>query len=198
MKYVVELKDNGGKLTYTRSMPYFVNMLTPEYVKSYREFDLEDKDGVLLKRLQYDLKYRIKNAEIIKIFVHVNNLKYDDVRLFSFHDVYDFNIINTKEIYIPEPKYIYINYDFVSGKELSYTNGLEATDTFETNCLNFFNFEKLLEFNDIIVRKQNGEYISLIELINDKDYNYCNESIYTNHDVEKMLIANSFNWQTKE
>ena len=90
-----------------------------------------------------DLKYYIKDAEIIKIFVHVNNLKYKSVRPVPFHEEYDFNIINTKEIYIPEPKYIYINYDFVTGNELSYADGLNSTSTFETNCLNFFNFEKL-------------------------------------------------------
>lgn len=33
---------------------------------------------------------------------------------------------------------IIINYDFVSGKEISYGEGIEKKDNFETNVLTFF------------------------------------------------------------
>ena len=31
MKYILELKDSGGGLTYTISKPYFVSMLQKKY-----------------------------------------------------------------------------------------------------------------------------------------------------------------------
>lgn len=105
---------------------------------------------------------------------------------------------------------LYINYDFVSGNELSYITCLESlnnnfitTDTtgedeiIETNCLSFFNFDNLDKIKDVIVRNKNREYISLKELLENNNI-YCEKEIRLAHNVYKMLVAGAFKWNTSK
>lgn len=91
---------------------------------------------------------------------------------------------------------ITINYDFVSGKELSYIEGLEQKDNFETNVLTFFCFDQLEKDIDVKVVKKNGDYIILSELLN---YNngYCEKSLRPAHNVYKLLVAGSFEFKSQ-
>ena len=190
MKYVIIIGDNGGRLTYCKAKPFNINMLDLEFIKNYREIDNEKLNSMFNK----DVSRNFKNSEIYKVYVHVNNLKYDNVIPIGYSKVFDFNIVNTKQVYIPDPKAIYINYDFVSGKELSYGEGLEATDTFETNCLDFFNTDSLTEWNDVVVINKNNEYISCKDLLEDSTP-YTSKEIRMSHNIHKMLVSNSFTWQ---
>lgn len=192
MKYVVIIGDNGGGLTYYKAKPFNIHMLDSEFIKSYREIDNEKLNDML----NSEIKSRpyLNDVKLYKVYVHVNNIKYNNVIPIGHNTVFDFNIVNTKEIYKHKPKHIFINYDFISGKELPYSQAIECKNEFETNCLTFFNFDNLSEYNDIIVRKQNGDYICAIELLNN-EYKYCEKQIRISHNICKMLLANSFEFR---
>ena len=191
MKYVVIINDCGGKLTYYSGKQFTINMLDSEFIRNYREIENEELNSMFSRDFSRNFK---NDAEVYKVYVHVNNLKYDNVVPHGYDNVFDFNIVNTKEIYKPEPKYIFINYDFISGKELPYSQASICQEEFETNCLSFFNFDNLAEYSDIIVRKQNGDYISAVELLNN-EHKYCVKQIRLEHNMCKMLIANSFEFR---
>lgn len=100
---------------------------------------------------------------------------------------------------------IRINWDFVSGKEVSFIEGrahLSRGDEFQTNVLNFFCWDYLINHNgelpftlksndiqDIIVLKSNGEFISLRHL--DK---HTDKEMRWVHNTSRMLVANGFQW----
>lgn len=195
MRYAIIINDSGGGLTYYKGKPFNIGMLDLDFINNYREIE----NDTLNKILESELNMRRRHGnpldyerEIYKVYTHINNLNYDKCVIGT--TTFQFNIVNTKQVYVPEPKAIYINYDFVSGKELSYGEGLKATSTFETNCLNFFDTDRLTEWNDVIVRNKNNEYISCSELLKDSSP-YIEKDIRLAHNVHKMLVANSFKWQ---
>lgn len=87
---------------------------------------------------------------------------------------------------------IIINYDFISGNELSYVEGLEAKDNFETNCLDFFSFDNLKY--DVKVLKKDGSYILMSELL-DNDGSYTLKQIRIAHNLQKLLKGGTFNFK---
>ena len=56
---------------------------------------------------------------------------------------------------------IVINWDFTTGSEISYIEGLQKKDEFETHCLEFFNMDSEV---DVLVMNKNNEYILLSEI----------------------------------
>lgn len=88
---------------------------------------------------------------------------------------------------------IKIHYDFTNDTELSYQEGLNKQDNFNTCCLDFFSFYHKCE--DVIVVKQNGEYISRNELLSSEYVKYTDKQIREEHDILKMLKAGSFKWR---
>jgi len=88
---------------------------------------------------------------------------------------------------------IRIHYDFTDGTELSYQQGLNMQDNFTTCCLDFFSFDTKCE--DVVVVKQNGEYISRNELLSSEYVNYTDKEIRKEHNIQKMLKAASFKWK---
>lgn len=92
---------------------------------------------------------------------------------------------------------IIINYDFVSGKELSYVEGCEKKDDFETNVLTFFCFDQLENGVDVKVVKKNGDYIILSELLR-QDNGYCEKELRPAHNVYKLLVAEMFDFKREE
>ena len=82
---------------------------------------------------------------------------------------------------------ITIHWDFTDGTELSYIDGLIAKDNFTTNCLDFFNMD--IDVDDVIVIKRSGDIISR-KNIND----HTTKDIRIEHNIQKMLKSNSFNW----
>lgn len=89
---------------------------------------------------------------------------------------------------------ITINYDFVSGKEISYGEGIEKKDNFETNVLTFFCFDQLEENIDVKVVKKNGDYILLSELLLNNN-GYCEKELRQAHNVYKLLVAGTFEFK---
>jgi len=85
---------------------------------------------------------------------------------------------------------ITIHWDFKTGDELTFSEACEAKDDFCTNCLDFFTTER-----DAIVLKENGEYISVKELLAN-DGNYTRKEIRPAHNIHKMLKAGSFTWNS--
>lgn len=94
---------------------------------------------------------------------------------------------------------ITINWDFVSGKEVSFAEGISQRNNFETNVLHFFCWDRVghLDENgkfvafvaDVVVLKQNGDFISLRNI-----YNHTDKEMRYPHNTCKMLVANAFEW----
>lgn len=94
---------------------------------------------------------------------------------------------------------IIINWDFVSGKEVSFIEGMNQVNNFETNVLHFFCWDRIGYLDswgffipvvaDVMVVKQNGDFISL-RTINE----HTDKEIRYPHNVCKMLVANAFQW----
>lgn len=96
---------------------------------------------------------------------------------------------------------ITINFDFVSGKEVSFVEGRDKymdAESFETNCLEFFQFDSLTIYDDVIVKAKGGKYISLKELLYNEDTSYTTKEIRVSHNVRKMLVAGSLEFKTMQ
>lgn len=96
---------------------------------------------------------------------------------------------------------ITINFDFVSGKEVSFVEGRDKYmdgESFETNCLEFFQFDSLAIYDDVIVKAKGGKYISLKELLSNEDTSYTSKEIRVSHNVRKMLVAGSLEFKQRE
>ena len=92
---------------------------------------------------------------------------------------------------------IYINYDFTNSKEISYKEVLEQIDLNDndiiyTHCLSFFYFD--CEAHDVIIIDKEGKYIRRNELLENKG-NYTTKQIRKQHNILKMFLAGSFEWQ---
>lgn len=87
---------------------------------------------------------------------------------------------------------IHIHYDFVDGTEVSYIEGVELKDNFNTCCLDFFCFD--CEAEDVTVHKSNGDYIRRNELLDDL-HEYTVKHIRKEHNLVKLLKANTFFWK---
>ena len=81
---------------------------------------------------------------------------------------------------------IFINFDFTTGRELSYVEGKECKVSFETNCTTFFNTD-----NNAIVRKKDGSEISVVSLLSNHGF-YTEKEIRPEHNLYKMLLADAF------
>ena len=99
---------------------------------------------------------------------------------------------------------ILINYDFSTGNEISYQqclNILASTNCdipFETHCLQIFSFDNLLtNIKDIVVRKKNGDYISMAGIMENCG-KYTNKEIRHSHNILKILLAGGFKWQNDD
>lgn len=83
---------------------------------------------------------------------------------------------------------IYIHWDFTNSTEVSYQEGLELKDNFNTHCLDFFNMD--IDVDDVIVVNKEGLSISRKNI-----QNHTNKKIRKSHNIHKMLIAGSFDWK---
>lgn len=82
---------------------------------------------------------------------------------------------------------ITILWDFTTGKEVSYQEGIKLKDNFTTNCLDFFNMD--IEVDEVLVLRSNGKRISRKNI-----QQHANKEIRKEHNIHKMLVAGSFNW----
>jgi hypothetical protein len=83
---------------------------------------------------------------------------------------------------------IIIHWDFTTGEEVSYQEGLELKDNFTTCCLDFFNMD--IEVDDVVIYRKDNKHISRKNI-----QNHINgKEIRKAHNIHKMLVANSFNW----
>lgn len=87
---------------------------------------------------------------------------------------------------------IKIHYDFTDGSEISYSEGLEKKDGFNTCCLDFFTIEN--EAQDIVVFDSKGNTLSRNRLMENNGV-YTSKEIRIPHNILKMFKANSFNWR---
>lgn len=88
---------------------------------------------------------------------------------------------------------IIINYDFVAGDEISYAEGIEklrnGEDSFNTNCLLFFNTE-----NNAVIFSKSGSYVSVQEILKN-DGIYTEKEIRKEHNILKIFLAGGLVWQ---
>jgi len=88
---------------------------------------------------------------------------------------------------------ITIHYDFVDGTEVSYIEGCKLKDNFTTNCLDFFNNDE--ETDDVTVLDRHGNTLSRKLLLTRGDITYTVKDVRIEHNLQKMLKGNSFNWR---
>lgn len=96
---------------------------------------------------------------------------------------------------------ITINFDYISGNEVSFAEGRDKFvygESFTTNCLEFFQFDSLAIYDDVIVKAKGGKYISLKELLSNEDTSYTSKEIRVSHNVRKMLVAGSLEFKQRE
>lgn len=87
---------------------------------------------------------------------------------------------------------IKIHYDFSDGTEISYIEGLNLKDGFNTHCLDFFTMENSAD--DVIVCCKDGSYISRNELASNQ-FDYTEKEIRLAHNIQKMLKAGCFKFK---
>jgi hypothetical protein len=83
---------------------------------------------------------------------------------------------------------ITIHWDFTTGEEVSYQEGLELKDNFTTCCLDFFNMD--IEVDDVVIYRKDGKYISRKNIQSHTN----GKEIRIAHNIHKMLVSGSFNW----
>lgn len=89
---------------------------------------------------------------------------------------------------------IIINFDFTTGNEISYLDGLDKQDDFETCVLDFFCATDYAINSDVIVRKKDGSFISRNKLMSNES-NYTVKFMRNAHNIRKMLVANAFDFE---
>ena len=85
-----------------------------------------------------------------------------------------------------------IHYDFTDGTEVSYKEGLDLRDNFNTNCLDFFQVEN--EAEDVVIVSKNGKTLSRNQLLKNNG-KYTVKHIRKEHNILKMFKSGSFSWQ---
>lgn len=88
---------------------------------------------------------------------------------------------------------IQIHWDFVDGTEVSYVEGLERKDNFNTNCLDFFTTD--ITISNIVIIANNGDCLNRNKLMQN-DGTYTDKEIRPEHNILKMLKAGGFKWRT--
>ena len=83
---------------------------------------------------------------------------------------------------------ITIHWDFTTGEEVSYQEGLDLKDNFTTCCLDFFNMD--IDVDEVIIYRADDSYISRKNI--QKHSN--SKEIRKEHNIHRMLLAESFNW----
>jgi len=101
-----------------------------------------------------------------------------------------------------------IHIDFTDGTEVSYIEGLELLEKdlntdFTTNVLVFFTQNSFVTYpsDNVIVIDKHGRSIDRNELLtNGKngEFRYIDREIGPRHNINKMLITNSFTWKQPE
>lgn len=86
---------------------------------------------------------------------------------------------------------ITIHFDFTDGTEVSYAEGLELKDNFNTNCLDFFDFDTKVD--EVQVVSKSGHFLSRNGLLYKNSY--TDKEIRKAHNIQKMLKAGTFNWK---
>ena len=82
---------------------------------------------------------------------------------------------------------IIIHWDYSTGNEVSYIEGIELKDNFTTCCLDFFSFDTNVD--EVIVLRKDGMYISRNNI-----QQHTVKEIRKEHNLHKMLLAGSFEW----
>ena len=91
--------------------------------------------------------------------------------------------------------------NFSTGGEKSFkeiTSWINIEPTYlhhTTHDTRFFNSDYLSDYDDIVVLKRDGGFISLVELISNKYDYYTDKEIRAEHNLEKMLRAESFSFR---
>lgn len=105
---------------------------------------------------------------------------------------------NSNMVNVNDSNIIIINFNFVSGKELSYVearNKCETGNSFETNCLDFFSPPLLDIYCDVVVVKKDKSYISLKDILANNDNCYTTKHMRETHNTQKMLVAGAFDFK---
>lgn len=132
------------------------------------------------------------------IMVYGKIVKIKEKHIVQEHIPTTFKVYEPATVNVKDSNIIVINYDFTSGKELSFAEGLEAYETgkdFETNCLDFFNPPSLDTYCDVVIVKKDKSYISLKDLLANTDDRYTVKHMRETHMTQKMLIAGSFKFK---
>lgn len=132
------------------------------------------------------------------IMIYGKIVKIKEKHIVQEHIPTTFKVYEPTTVNVNDSNIIVINYDFVSGKELSFAEGIvigKTGDSFETNCLEFFTPNSLDKYCDVVVVKKDKCYISLKDLLTNNDSRYTVKHMRETHNTHKMLVAGSFEFK---
>lgn len=92
---------------------------------------------------------------------------------------------------------IEIHYDFSTGDELSFHEGILTEGNFSTHVLDFFCYDFLTPERDVVIVRSDGAYISAKEIYQ-KTYKYSDKNIRPAHNIRKLFLSGHFNWRRPE
>jgi hypothetical protein len=96
---------------------------------------------------------------------------------------------------------VIIHYDYGGTYDIPYGRAQQYIDEhigFTTQCLVFFNFDMIFNhgYEDVLVYKNNGSFISAMDLLKNDGY-YTDKEIRKEHNIMKMLVAGCFTFKKR-
>ncbi len=189
------VKINEDKKIYSK----IFNLVSDTYSDIEKSRKLTDLEEELVYGCEVDYDIIIPKSFMGKPFmIYDNIIKVKEKHIVQEHIPTTFKVYEPVTVNVKDSNIIVINYDFTSGKELSFAEGVVAGktgDSFETNCLDFFTPDSLNKYCDVVVVKKDKSYISLKDLLENNDDRYTVKHMRDAHRTQKMLIAGSFNFK---
>lgn len=189
------IKINEDKKIYST----IFNLVSSYYssIENFRKLTKLEEELVYGCDMDYDIvvpKSFVGNP----IMIYGKIVKIKEKHIIQEHFSTTFKVYEPATVNVNDSNIIVINYDFTSGKELSFGEGVvigKTGDSFETNCLEFFTPNSLDKYCDAVVVKKDKSYISLKDLLENNDNRYTVKHMRETHNTHKMLVAGSFEFK---
>lgn len=197
-----DIKQNSDSIKINENKKIYVkmfNLISDVYSDIENIRKLTELEEELLYGCDMDYDIVVPKSFLDKpIMIYGKIVKIKEKHIVQEHIPTTFKVYDPTTVIVKESNIIVINYDFTSGKELSFAEGVnigKTGESFETNCLEFFTPDSLDKYCDVVVVKKDKSYISLKDLLENNDDIYTVKHIRETHMTQKMLISGSFKFK---